>query len=91
MYLESVAIVPQLTVTSHGKSSEADKVILFYLSSLATHKIFYIFNWVYRYHNEGFYDIIAVGAGLLQAGIYVNFFVMFFIKKFSEMKLESSV
>ena len=46
---------------------------------------------MYRYNNEGFYDIIAVAAGLLQAVIFVNFFVMFLIKRFAEMKIESSV
>ena len=91
VYLESVAILPQLSVTSQGKASEVDKVLLFYLSSLASHKIFYILNWMYRYNNEGFYDIIAVAAGLLQAVIFVNFFVMFLIKRFAEMKIESSV
>jgi len=91
VYLESVAILPQLSVTSQGKSSDVDKVILFYLSSLASHKIFYILNWMYRYNNEGFYDIIAMSAGVVQAAIYVNFFVMFIIKKFAEMKIETSV
>ena len=86
-----MAILPQLSVTSQGKTSEVDRVILLYLSSLASHKIFYILNWMYRYHNEGYYDIIAVVAGLVQAGIYINFFVMFVIKKFTEMKIESSV
>ena len=91
MYLESVAVLPQLSVTSQGKSSEVDRVVLLYLTSLASHKIFYILNWMYRYQTEGYFDIIAVVAGLVQAGIYVNFFVMFFIKKFAEMKIESSV
>ena len=45
----------------------------------------------FRYNNEGFYDIIAMGAGLVQAGIFVNFFVMFMIKRFAELKIETSV
>ena len=48
VYLESVAILPQLSVTSQGKSSEVDRVVLLYLTSLASHKIFYILNWLYR-------------------------------------------
>ena len=48
-------------------------------------------NWIYRYNNEGFYDIISMGAGIVQAAIYVNFFVMFIIKKFAESKIEISV
>jgi len=91
VYLESVAILPQLSVTNHGKANEADKVILLYLSCLASHKLFYIFNWMYRYHNEGYYDIIAVVAGIVQAVVYINFFIMFLIKKFSESKIETSV
>ena len=91
VYLESVAILPQLTVTNQGKASEADSVIIFYLSALTSHKIFYILNWLYRYSNEGFYDSISMGAGVIQAAIYVNFFVMFFIKRLAESKIESSV
>ena len=91
VYLESVAILPQLTVTNQGKASEADGVIIFYLSALTSHKIFYILNWLYRYSSEGFYDSISMGAGIIQAAIYLNFFVMFFIKKLAESKLESSV
>ena len=48
-------------------------------------------NWIYRYNREGFYDIISMAAGILQAAIYVNFFVMFVIKKFAESKIETSV
>ena len=66
-------------------------MILFYLSALASHKLLYIMNWIYRYNNEGFYDIISMGAGIVQAAIYVNFFVMFIIKKFAESKIEISV
>ena len=91
VYLESVAILPQLTVTNQGKASDIDSVILFYLSALTSHKLLYIVNWIYRYHNEGFYDIISMAAGIIQAAIYVNFFVMFFIKKFAESKIETSV
>jgi len=91
VYLESVAILPQLTVTNQGKASEADSIIIFYLSALTSHKIFYILNWLYRYSNEGFYDSISMGAGIIQAAIYVNFFVMFFIKRLAESKIESSV
>ena len=91
VYLESVAILPQLTVTNQGKASDADGVIIFYLSALTSHKIFYILNWLYRYSYEGFYDSISMGAGVIQAAIYLNFFVMFFIKKLAESKMESSV
>ena len=89
VYLEAVAIAPQLAVSSKGKTVEP--VILFYLISLAGHKLFYCFNWIYRYQREGHYDGIAVAAGLAQTMIYANFFVLYIIKRISTSKLEASV
>merc|ERR1712129_33100 len=50
IYLESVAILPQLSMSSKVKA--VDPAILGYLACLASHKLFYIFNWVHRYYNE---------------------------------------
>jgi len=89
VYLEAVSIIPQLSVSSHGKSVEP--VILLYLAALGCHKLFYIFNWIHRYYNEGFYDIIAISAGIVQTAIYANFFVLYTIKRLADLKSESSV
>eukprot|EP00092_Neocalanus_flemingeri_P040351 GFUD01043949.1.p1 GENE.GFUD01043949.1~~GFUD01043949.1.p1 ORF type:complete len:213 (+),score=54.78 GFUD01043949.1:205-843(+) len=89
VYLEAVSIIPQLSVSSHGKSVEP--VMLLYLAALGCHKLFYIFNWIHRYYNEGFYDFIAVSAGSVQTAIYANFFVLHAIKRLADLKSESSV
>jgi len=89
VYLEAVSIIPQLSVSSHGKSVEP--VILLYLAALGCHKLFYIFNWIHRYYNEGFYDIIAISAGIVQTAIHANFFVLYTIKRLADLKLESGV
>eukprot|EP00092_Neocalanus_flemingeri_P040352 GFUD01043950.1.p1 GENE.GFUD01043950.1~~GFUD01043950.1.p1 ORF type:complete len:213 (+),score=56.07 GFUD01043950.1:223-861(+) len=89
VYLEAVSIIPQLSVSSQGKSVEP--VMLLYLAALGCHKLFYIFNWIHRYYNEGFYDFIAVSAGIVQTAIYANFFVLHAIKRLADLKSESSV
>ena len=89
VYLEAVSIIPQLSVSSHGKSVEP--VMLLYLAALGCHKLFYIFNWIHRYYNEGFYDIIAISAGIVQTAIYANFFILYTIKRLADLKSESGV
>ena len=84
VYLEAVSIIPQLSVSSHGKSVEP--VMLLYLMALGGHKLFYIFNWIHRYYNEGFYDIISISAGIVQTAIYANFFVLYTIKRLADLK-----
>jgi len=89
IYLEAVSIIPQLSVSSNSKSVEP--AILVYLLALGSHKLFYIFNWVHRYYNEGFFDIIALSAGIVQTAIYANFFVLHAIKRFADLKSEMGV
>ena len=89
VYLEAVSIIPQLSVSSHGKSVEP--VMLLYLMALGCHKLFYIFNWIHRYYNEGFYDIIAISAGIVQTAIYANFFVLYTIKRLADLKSDVGV
>jgi len=89
IYLEAVSIIPQLSVSSQAKAVEP--VMLLYLAALGCHKLFYIFNWVHRYYNEGFYDIIAISAGIVQTAIYANFFVLYTIKKLAQLKSESAI
>jgi len=69
-----------------------EPAILGYLACLASHKLFYIFNWVHRYYNEhGNYDGILASAGLLQTVIYSNFFVMYLIKRLAVGRSETGV
>merc|ERR1712080_655053 len=58
IYLESVAILPQLFMVS--KTGEAESITSHYLFALGSYRALYIFNWVFRYYGEGFYDIIAI-------------------------------
>ncbi|XP_076337061.1 ER lumen protein-retaining receptor 2 [Tachypleus tridentatus] len=75
IYLESVAILPQLFMVS--KTGEAETITSHYLFCLGLYRALYIFNWIYRYYFEGFYDMIAIVAGVVQTVLYCDFFYLY--------------
>ena len=78
IYLEAVAIVPQLWMLN--KTGECESITLHYIFLLGLYRAFYIANWVYRYNLERFYDIIAIVGGIVQTLIYCPFFYMYATK-----------
>lgn len=78
IYLESVAILPQLFMVS--KTGEAESITSHYLFALGAYRGLYILNWFYRYYNEGFYDLIAIIAGVVQTVLYCDFFYLYITK-----------
>jgi len=51
IYLESVAILPQLFMVQ--KTGEAESITSHYLFALGSYRALYILNWIYRYYVEG--------------------------------------
>ena len=78
IYLESVAILPQLFMVS--KTGEAETITSHYLFALGSYRALYLFNWIYRYYAEGFFDLIAVVAGVVQTILYCDFFYLYITK-----------
>ena len=78
IYLESVAILPQLFMIS--KTGEAETITSHYLFALGAYRALYIVNWIYRYYFEGFYDFIAIVAGCVQTALYCDFFYLYITK-----------
>ena len=78
IYLESVAILPQLFMIS--KTGEAETITSHYLFALGAYRALYIINWIYRYYFEGFYDFIAIVAGCVQTALYCDFFYLYITK-----------
>ena len=78
IYLESVAILPQLFMVS--KTGEAESITSHYLFALGAYRGLYILNWIYRYYSEGFYDLIAIFAGIIQTVLYCDFFYLYITK-----------
>lgn len=75
IYLEAVAILPQLFMIS--KTGEAETITAHYLFALGSYRALYIFNWIYRYVNEDTYELIAIVAGTVQTVLYVDFFYLY--------------
>jgi ER lumen protein retaining receptor len=64
IYLESVAILPQLFLISE---TDEDKTIAsYYWMALGSYRALYLINWIWRYYFEGFYDLIAIVSGIVQ-------------------------
>jgi hypothetical protein len=78
IYLESVAILPQLFMVS--KTGEAETITSHYLFALGSYRALYLLNWIYRYYFEGFFDLIAVVAGVVQTILYCDFFYLYITK-----------
>jgi len=86
IYLESVAILPQLFMVQ--KTGEAESITSHYLFALGAYRGLYILNWIYRYYFEGFYDIIAIVAGVVQTILYADFFYLYITKVMKGKKLQ---
>lgn len=85
IYLESVAILPQLFMVS--KTGEAETITSHYLFALGVYRTLYLFNWIWRYQFEGFFDLIAIVAGLVQTILYCDFFYLYITKGTFETRM----
>ncbi|XP_063701838.1 ER lumen protein-retaining receptor [Culicoides brevitarsis] len=86
IYLESVAILPQLFMVS--KTGEAESITSHYLFALGSYRALYILNWIYRYAVEGHHDFIAIVAGIVQTILYCDFFYLYITKVLKGKKLQ---
>ncbi|PAV57669.1 hypothetical protein WR25_23301 [Diploscapter pachys] len=75
IYLESVAIMPQLFMLS--RTGNAETITAHYLFALGSYRALYIVNWIYRFYTESFFDPIAVVAGIVQTVLYADFFYLY--------------
>lgn len=73
IYLESVAILPQLVLLQRVQN--VDNLSGNYIFLLGSYRGLYILNWIYRYFTEPHYlDYIKWVAGIVQTAIYGDFF-----------------
>ncbi|CAI2348342.1 unnamed protein product [Caenorhabditis sp. 36 PRJEB53466] len=75
IYLEAVAILPQLFLLQSTGSAEV--ITAHYLFALGSYRALYIFNWIYRYYTEDYFDPIVVVAGIVQTVLYADFFYLY--------------
>ncbi|KAL9650064.1 hypothetical protein ABK040_003182 [Willaertia magna] len=86
IFLESVAIMPQLFLLT--KRGGAEAITSHYVFVLGGYRVFYIFNWVYRYFVESYTPYAAWIAGIIQTILYADFFYMYIKKVWIEKKFE---
>ncbi|OXU22812.1 hypothetical protein TSAR_015071 [Trichomalopsis sarcophagae] len=73
VYLESVAILPQVYMVARAKRVE--NIVYYYVSVLSVHKVFLIAEAIYRFYLNEPYDRISLAAGLVQLMFYCDFFL----------------
>lgn len=78
IYLEAVAILPQLFLVS--KTGEAESITSHYLFALGSYRGLYLLNWLYRYFAESYLDLIVIFAGAVQTILYCDFFYLYITK-----------
>jgi len=78
IYLESVAILPQLFMIT--KTGKAETITSHYLFAQGMYRGLYILNWMYRYKYEGHWEAIALVAGIIQTVLYCDFFYLYITK-----------
>ncbi|CAJ0583238.1 unnamed protein product, partial [Mesorhabditis spiculigera] len=75
IYLEAVAIMPQLFMLSTTR--QAETITAHYLFFLGLYRGLYLLNWIYRYYTEDFFDPIVTVAGIVQTVLYADFFYLY--------------
>ncbi|XP_019180961.1 PREDICTED: ER lumen protein-retaining receptor-like [Ipomoea nil] len=88
IYLEAVAILPQLVLLQRTRN--IDNLTGQYVFLLGAYRAFYILNWIYRYFTEPYYvhSWITWISGLVQTLLYADFFYYYFQSWKNNSKLE---
>jgi len=71
VYLEAVAILPQMSMLLKMNSPET--IVRDYCFALAAYRTVYIFDWIYQFYFENYFDPIVAVAGCLQATLTWSF------------------
>merc|ERR1711957_297126 len=74
IYLESIAILPQLIVLQRYR--EVENLTGNYIFFMGAYRALYIMNWIYRARHEPYYQhhYVVYFCGVLQTLLYVDFF-----------------
>ena len=83
MYLEVIAILPQLIVLQHYH--ELEKLTGYYIFLMGSYRALYIVNWIYRAHTEPHYKHhwVVYFCGVMQTLLYADFFYYYLKAKSS--------
>jgi len=80
IYLEAVAILPQLFLLQ--KQGEVENLTSHYVAALGAYRALYLLNWIFRFFTEEDYvQRIVWLAGVVQTGLYCDFFYHYYQSK----------
>lgn len=85
IWLESVSIVPQLVMLQQQR--EVENLTSNFVGAMGAYRAFYILNWVYRYFVEDYVNWVGWIGGLVQTGLYADFFYYYAQSKWYGAKL----
>eukprot|EP01114_Cavostelium_apophysatum_P020725 TRINITY_DN7028_c0_g1_i1.p1 TRINITY_DN7028_c0_g1~~TRINITY_DN7028_c0_g1_i1.p1 ORF type:complete len:213 (+),score=18.08 TRINITY_DN7028_c0_g1_i1:103-741(+) len=86
IYLEAVAIFPQLILLQ--RTGDVENITADYIFSLGAYRALYLINWIYRYFTEDDYvQWIVWLSGLVQTGLYCDFFYYYIRSKYYGKKM----
>eukprot|EP00746_Dinoflagellata_sp_MGD_P005963 gnl/MRDRNA2_/MRDRNA2_111572_c0_seq1.p1 gnl/MRDRNA2_/MRDRNA2_111572_c0~~gnl/MRDRNA2_/MRDRNA2_111572_c0_seq1.p1 ORF type:complete len:219 (+),score=20.20 gnl/MRDRNA2_/MRDRNA2_111572_c0_seq1:75-731(+) len=85
IWLESVAIVPQLFILQ--QAGEVENLTSNFVGTMGAYRAFYILNWVYRYFVEDYVNWVGWIGGLVQTALYCDFFYYYAQSKWYGKKL----
>ena len=85
VWLEAVAILPQLVLLQ--QSREVENLTSNFVAAMGAYRLFYILNWVYLYFGDQPVLLSAVIGGVVQVGLYVDFFYYYARSKWYGQKL----
>ena len=85
IWVEAVAILPQLLMLQ--QSREVENLTGNFVAAMGAYRGLYILNWAYRYLVEGHFTWQPVVAGVIQTGLYIDFFYYYAKAKWYGHKL----
>lgn len=82
IYLEALAIVPQLIILQRYR--EVENLTGHYVFLLGIYRALYIANWIYRSYHETYYkhNYVVYFCGVVQTCLYIDFFYYYFLSKY---------
>lgn len=85
IWLESVAILPQLVLIQ--KMKEVENLTSNFVGCMGAYRFFYILNWIYRYYTEDYVTYVGWIGGVIQTALYCDFFYYYAKSKWYGSKL----
>merc|ERR1712232_9999 len=85
IWLESVSILPQLVLLQQIR--EVENLTSDFVGAMGLYRAFYVLNWIYRYFAEDYVNWVGWIGGLIQTGLYCDFFYYYAKSKWYGNKL----